>query len=432
MAHAGEELRLGLALAQRERALLACGLGVLALGHVPVDADLPHHHALLVLHRREARREPAVAAIGPTHAKLVAHRLTAARRGLPRLEHALAIVGVDELAATANRRERSFGLEAAQAKHLLVPKHRQRLEVLLPGAHAATTHRECRALVGFAQRSLDAMPLGDVDRDAVDERLAAAVDAVPANQHPAHFAVGAHDAQLVLVERALRVDRFLAVADYPLAIVGVNALVPPLHQRHRPIDRHAEDLSRLLVPLDRAGARVKHPDADVGRGRGELEPPRQLAAALRLLDLVGDVERDAEKGLRATVGAALRDGARQHMAAGAISAKVARLQVDRAIAVQRAACRCDDLVEIIGVHPAPNFVDAQALAARRETQQLPAAIVVVQALGGEVVTPGDDIEQLARQLQVGRGFIEGAGEAVGANSSKACERHQALAQCRRV
>ena len=71
VAHAREELRLGLALALGEHRLLARQLGVLGLGDVPVDADAAQRPAVIALDQRRARGEPAPAAVRQADAELV-------------------------------------------------------------------------------------------------------------------------------------------------------------------------------------------------------------------------------------------------------------------------------------------------------------------------------------------------------------------------
>jgi hypothetical protein len=166
VAHARQELRLGLALALRQRALFAGGLRVVHVGDIPVDADAPRQLALRIAHRGRPRGDPAPLPVGPAHAELVVRHPVLARRRVEQAPRALAVVGVHQRHALVGAQGLCARLQPAQPPHLLVPVGLPGQQVLLPGAHAGAARGQRRALAGLAQRRFRGAPRRDVHQHA--------------------------------------------------------------------------------------------------------------------------------------------------------------------------------------------------------------------------------------------------------------------------
>ena len=125
-----------------------------------------------------------------------------------------------------------------------------------------------------------------------------------------------------------------------------------------------------------------------------------MRGAARMLHLVGHVERHADERDRLCGDVAFHDAAHEHVAPGSVRTAVARLDVDRFAGQQRLGRRRSELRHVVRVGVRTRFGERQAVGPVGNAEDGEAVVVVVQAVGGEVVAPEDDVRQLGRQIEL--------------------------------
>ncbi len=165
------------------------------------------------------------------------------------------------------------------------------------------------------------------------------------------------------------------------------------------------ELAQLVAPARALVAAFQAPVADAGRARGELEAAAEFERAARIVDALGDVERDADEGDRPALGVALDDAAHHHVAPLAVGAPVARLGVVRPVAAQGGFDRRQHARQILGVDEGADLGHRHAVGLRLDLQQRAHLVVVVHALGGEVVAPDRDAGQVHRERELGHRLV---------------------------
>ncbi len=331
VAHAGQELRLGAALAQRQLTLTFGALGHLGLGDVPVDADATHDPPAFVEQRGRARGQPAHAAIGPDDTEFVGQRVRARQLRHRVGDDVRPVVGMHQGQARLGAERLRLWRQAAQREHLCIPIVVTGRDVVVPRAHADAAHRQRGALVGFTQAQQGLALFGDVDQHAESARIAAAAGFhAGAQLQPVRRTVGPDNPEFGLQCTPARIARPAeGLRGERVAIVDVDAAPQQLAHRHRPVRRiEADQLVHQRIPLGRAAIERARPQADVrGLGRG-LQPLCQLQRKQVPLMLRRHIQADAAYRHGPAVGVALQHPAGQHHAPGAVGMQVAGARVD--------------------------------------------------------------------------------------------------------
>ena len=407
MAHARQELRLGLALALREH-------GVARVGDVPIDADAACRLALRVGHADGARRDQPPLPVGPAHTELQVRHAAVAFGPVQRAQRGAAVLRVHQRHALVHAQRLRLRGQPAQPPHLLVPVQRPGLQVLLPGAHAGTARGQGCALAGLAQRGLGGAALGQVHQHAVDVVVAGLAFQPRPALHMASRAVVAHDAQL-LHQRGPAVAHPVGIAlQHRVAVRRVHtALQPLLHRQRLGLGRHAVQRIGLLAPARFAACGVDTPPADAGGARGQFKLPHQLGLAPAAFDPFAQVQADAEQCCGRAVGIALQDAARQHMAPAAVAMAEAGFRIDRragrhGLFQAGAQCRL-----VVRMDQSAHLVGAQVAAVHRQAEQLEGLVADRDPVAAQVVAEDDDVGQVQRKRQLLGGFGMAVGQLPG-------------------
>ena len=146
---------------------------------------------------------------------------------------------------------------------------------------------------------------------------------------------------------------------------------------------------------------------------GDLQPLRKLVRLPRLVDLLGHVERHAHELERLAVRVAAQHASRQHVAPAPVRAAVACFHVDRAVGLERGVCRSQHARQVVGVDERAHFAESQALGTRRDVEHLVRAVVVVHAVGPQVLAPDRDVAQVDGESQLLARVVERLCELIG-------------------
>ena len=415
MADARHGLRLGLALGHCQRTFLQRLRRHVRLGAVPVDADAPLLVALRVEQRRRERGDPALAPVGQHDAEAGLPRLAVVHARAVPGHHGVAVVGVQAGDGFFRHDAAALGRDAAQAEHLRVPDRGVAAVVHLPAAQAERARRQRHAFDGVAQLAQRLLLLGDVEHHAfgaAQRRVALARDDA-AHHQPAQRAVrGPHDAELAFQRAVAAVPPGQRLRTHARQIVGVHAAVEPVVQAQRAPRRvQAEQREHAGVPARQHAAGLGGPQPDA-RGLGRrLQPARGIQRAAAAFHLGRHVEHHAHEAHRRAVGAALQRAPQQHVAQP-VRVLVAQLHVAGRAGAQRQARRGVGLRAVVGVDAGPRLFEREALGPPGQADDLAAARVEHQALGGHVEAPQRDVAQVQRHLQLGAQLLGPVGELV--------------------
>ncbi len=409
MAHARQELRLGLALALRQQLFLARVLCGARVGDVPVDADAPRRLALLVAQRDRARGDQPPLAVGPAHAELQVRR-PARAGGLGQLaQRELAVVGVHQRHALVHAQRLRARLQPAQPPHLFVPVGLAAEQVQLPGAHAGAARGQRRALAGAVQRGLGGAAFGHVHQHAEEVVAARRAFEPRIAEHVARRAIAAHDAQFLLQVRPAALHPGQVALPHRVAIGRMHETLQPLGiGQRRAARRQPVQLEGLFAPACLAGLGFDAPVADAGGACGQLELPHQLGVPAAALDTLAQVQAHTQQRGRAALGITLQDAPRQHVAPAAVGMAEARFHVHRLFADQGLFKAGAQRGPVVGVHHGAQLFGAEFGARARHAQQFEGSLADADAVAAQVVAEDDDVGQRQRQAQLFAGLGMGA------------------------
>ena len=401
MAHARQELRLGLALALSQQFFLARVLRRARVGDVPIDADAPRRLALFVAHCDRARGDQPPLAVGPAHAELQVRR-TALAGGLGQLaQRGFSVVGMHQRHALVHVQRLRTRLQPAQPPHLFVPLCLPGEQVLLPGAHAGAASGQRGTLAGAVQRSLGGAALGHVHQHAEEVVAARRAFEPRVAEHVARGAIAAHDAQFLLQVGLAALHPGQVALAHRVAIGRVHEALQPLGvAQRRAAEGQPVQLESLFAPACAAGFRFHAPVADAGGACRQLELSHQLGVPAAALDTFAQVQAHAQQRGRAAVGPPLQDAPCQHVAPAAGGMAETRLDVDGLIADQRLFQAGAQRRLVVGVHQGAQFLGAEFGAAARHAQQLEGVLADADAVAAQVMAEDDDVGQRQRQAQL--------------------------------
>ena len=296
--------------------LLQLLLELALLGDVGGRADQAIQLAGVVVHVERAVADPAHRAIGADDAiDLV--ELVAPRPGVGGLLDALAIVRVHGVHPHAGAGDQALARAAEDRLEGRADVEERAARVGHPEHLLDGLGELAEAILRGAPLLLVALALGDVEVDAGHGRRGpvGVVETAAARRHPAHLAVGQHDAELGAVDALA--GRLVDPGGEPGAILFVDERHELRARRRRRALGQPADRSAAADAPDPAGAQVGEPDVhpgDLERGvelhrrlpQGVVGAVRQLERLTAQLELRHHLAAEHAEGvelLRASAGA---------------------------------------------------------------------------------------------------------------------------------
>ena len=286
------------------RKLLGMAQVLDALGHVEGHADEGERLACVVALDDPARQHVAPGAVDAAIARLEVGRLGRPERVLPRSDHGLDVVRVDERADLVDRDPFGPRRQAEKIEGPVAVVHAAGAQVVAPDRDLAELDGHLELGIDVAQRPRRVVGLGVVEHDAEGafRHAARTIANFPLRMDPARRAIALHDPEALRVAaRApgrLRVDRAHAVFRMHLLDRAREA---------RRAGRRIEvpEPEHVLVPTTFAGGDLPLPDAEATELLGRIEqfvlPGRALFERLDVRDVDERPENAARKPRRVRV-----------------------------------------------------------------------------------------------------------------------------------